>query len=91
MEEAGTWDTTTIIFSADHPYRHRDALDGHPVSRRVPFLVKLAGPERQQRYLPPFSALLTKNLILAILGGEISRPDQLPSWIDLHRTDYALD
>ena len=23
MEHAGTWDTTTMIFSADHPYRHR--------------------------------------------------------------------
>ncbi len=91
MEQAGTWDTTTIIFSADHPYRHRQALDGHPVSRRVPFLVKLAGPEKQQCYQAPFSALLTKNLILAILGGEISRPDQLPVWIDLHRADYAVD
>jgi hypothetical protein len=91
MEKAGTWDTTTVIFSADHPYRHREALDGHPVSRRVPFLVKLAGPERQQRYPATFSALLTKHLILAILGGEVSRPDQLPLWIDLHRTDYSLD
>jgi hypothetical protein len=91
MEQAGTWDTTTIIFSADHPYRHREVLDGHPVSRRVPFLVKLAGPERQQCYPATFSALLTKNLILAILGGEVSRPDQLPRWFDLHRTDYALD
>ena len=25
MEQAGVWDTTTVIFSADHPYRHRPA------------------------------------------------------------------
>ena len=42
MEQAGVWDTTTVIFSADHPFRHRPALDGHPVSRRFPTLVKMA-------------------------------------------------
>ena len=47
MEEAGVWDTTTVIFSADHPYRHRTTLDGHAVSRRVPYLVKMAGPQKQ--------------------------------------------
>ena len=45
MEQAGVWDTTTVIFSADHPFRHRSTLDGHPVSRRVPYLVKMAGPQ----------------------------------------------
>jgi hypothetical protein len=91
MEQAGTWDTTTVIFSADHPFRHRLSLDGHPVSRRVPFLVKLAGPEKQQLYQAAFSTLVTKKLILEILGGGISRPEQISSWIDLHRSDYALD
>ena len=66
MEQTGVWDTTTVIFSADHRYRHRTSLDGHPVSRRVPYLVKMAGPERQRQYTAPFSALLTKQLILAV-------------------------
>ena len=77
MEQAGVWDTTTVIF-LDHPFRHRPALDGHPVSRRVPYLVKMAGPQKQLRYDAPFSALLTKRLILAILSGELSRLDQIP-------------
>jgi hypothetical protein len=42
-------------------------------------------------YDTPFSALLTKKLILAILAGELSRPDEIPSWIDGHRADYRLD
>jgi hypothetical protein len=91
MEEAGVWDTTTVIFSADHPYRHRTALDGHAVSRRVPYLVKMAGPEKPLRYDAPFSALITKNLILAVLSGELSRPGDISHWIDCHRPDYALD
>ena len=91
MEQAGVWDSTTVIFSADHPYRHRPALDGHPVSRRIPYLVKLAGPRKPLGYDAPFSALLTKELILAILNGELARPEEIPSWIDGHRAEYKVD
>jgi len=91
MEQAGVWNTTTVIFSADHPFRHRTNLDGHPVSRRVPYLVKMAGPAEQLSYTAPFSALLTRKLIVAILSGELSRPAQISSWFDGHRADYQLD
>jgi arylsulfatase A-like enzyme len=91
MEHAGVWDTTTVILSADHPFRHRSSLDGRPSSQRVPYLIKMAGPQAALCYDTPFSALLTKKLILAILAGELSRPDEIPSWIDGHRADYRLD
>jgi hypothetical protein len=39
----------------------------------------------------PFSALLTKKLILAILSRELSRPEETPAWIDAHRALYRLD
>jgi arylsulfatase A-like enzyme len=91
MEQAGVWDQTTLIFSADHPFRHRTSLDGHPVSRRVPYLVKMAGSQQQSRYDAPFSALLTKKLILAILSGELSRPEEIPAWIEGRHADYKLD
>ena len=91
MEHAGVWDSTTVIFSADHPYRHRPALDGHAVSRRIPYLVKLAGPRKPLRYEAPFSALLTRKLILAVLNGELARPEEIPPWIDGHRGEYKLD
>jgi hypothetical protein len=51
----------------------------------------MAGPRKQLCYHAPFSALLTKSLILAILSGEVSRPEAIPSWIDGHRADYASD
>ena len=91
MEQAGVWDSTTVIFSADHSFRHRTGLDGHPVSRRVPYLVKMAGPQKQLSYGAPFSALLTRKLILAILSGELSRPEEIPSWLDGRHADYQLD
>jgi len=90
MEQAGVWDTTTLIFSADHPYRHRLALDGHQVSRHVPYLVKLAGPQTPVHYDAPFSALLTKELILAVLRGDLARAEDIPAWLDQHRGDYAV-
>ena len=91
MEQAGVWDSTTVIFSADHSFRHRASLDGHPVSRRVPYLVKMAGPQKQLSYGAPFSALLTRKLIQAILSGGLSRPEEIGSWIDARRADYRLD
>jgi hypothetical protein len=91
MEQAGVWDSTTVIFSADHSFRHRTGLDGHPVSRRVPYLVKMAGPQKQVSYGAPFSALLTRKLIQAILSGGLSRPEEIGSWIDARRADYRLD
>jgi hypothetical protein len=51
----------------------------------------MAGPQKHLLYNAPFSALLTKNLILAILSGELSRPGEISHWIDCHRPDYTLD
>jgi len=91
MEQAGVWDSTTVVLSADHPFRHHTALDGHPVGRRVPYLVKMAGPQKQLSYSAPFSALLTRKLILTILSGELTRAEDIPSWIEGHHADYRLD
>ncbi len=91
MEQAGTWDTTTVIVSADHPLRTRPGFDGHPVSRYVPFLVKLAGPAQAREYTAPFQTLLTKELILAMLRGEISRTEQLAAWVDAHRAEFPAE
>jgi arylsulfatase A-like enzyme len=91
MEQAGVWDSTTVIFSADHPYRHRAMLDGKPMSHRVPYLVKVAGPARAIQYKPPISALLTRRLILALLSGEVARPEELPRWFDVHRAGFLSE
>ena len=90
MERAGVWDGTTVICSADHPYRHREKLDGKPGSVNVPLLIKAAGQNEAIRYDTPFSALLTQKLILAFLGGELSRAGQIPAWLDTHRAEYPV-
>jgi hypothetical protein len=90
MEKAGTWDTTTVIFSSDHPYRHHDTLDGKSRSTTVPYLIKLAGQSQGFQYDKLFSAMLTGKLILACLSGELSRPGQVAAWLNVHGSDYPV-
>jgi hypothetical protein len=90
MEKAGTWDTTTVIFSADHPYRHHDTLDGKPRSTTVPYLIKMAGQSQGLQCDTQFSAILTGKLILACLRGELSRPEQVAGWLNAHHSDYPV-
>jgi hypothetical protein len=90
MEKAGAWDTTTVVFSSDHPYRHHDRLDGKPRPKTVPYLIKMAKQSQGFQYDKPFSAILTQKLILACLSGELSRPEQVAAWLDAHCSDYPI-
>ena len=74
MEEEGIWDKTNIIISADHASNLED--DGK-TDKRIPFIVKLAGQNRPVTYEPAFNTVVTQELVLAILRGEVSTPDEL--------------
>jgi hypothetical protein len=86
MERSGTWETTTVIATSDHPYAMRERVDGRPLNPRVPFLVKLAGQHEGLDYTGHFKTIHTGDLILAILHGEVSRTEDLVRWMDAHRT-----
>lgn len=90
MEQAGLWEGTTVIWSSDHPFRHRPALDGKTVSHRVPYLIKPAGVGQPVRYERPFSALMTRKLIEALLSREITRGGEIADWIDGHRIGLGV-
>jgi len=90
MEEAGVWNSTTVIFSSDHSFRHRQAMDGKAIARTVPFLVKTSGRPEPMRYDQQFSTLLTQQLILALLAGEVSHSGEIAKWVDAHRSDYPV-
>ena len=90
MERAGLWETTTIIVTSDHGFRNDAALDA-PINSHelrlplVPFLLKLPGRAQPLEYAPPFNTVLTRDLIQALLGGELSTSDDVASWLDRHR------
>ena len=101
MERAGTWEGTTVLISSDHWWRtdywrpvksssfwsEADALNqGEQVDHRIPFLIRLARQRTAFTYETPFNTVLTHDLILDIVNRKVSRPEQIPVWLDTHRT-----
>jgi arylsulfatase A-like enzyme len=98
-EAKGLWDDTVVVITSDHPARRSkwgekfDTLDeqqaavvGRKTDPRVPFLLKLRGQKDGVVYEPAFNTVLTADILLAILRGEISSVDSLKSWLDQHGT-----
>jgi arylsulfatase A-like enzyme len=81
METAGVWDSTTTLLSADHGHGDSDALDGKS-AYRVPFLLKLAGQTTRYDYNRRFNTVVTHDLILSILRGELQDPESVARWLD---------
>ena len=99
MEQAGIWDQTTVIISADHWWRSEmwsrgpfwtseDAAVAStgPMDHRIPFLLKVAGQQRQLHYDPGFNTIVTHNLVLALMRGEVSTAGEVAAWLDQHRS-----
>ena len=81
METSGQWDKTWLIVSTDHSYG--GALFGQ-YDMRVPFIVKPPGANGPINYAPKINTILTHDLILAILRGEITSQRELVPWLDEH-------
>lgn len=86
MEAAGQWDKTWIIVSADHSWRSSADFDGHR-DFRVPFFVKPPGPANPVLYSQQFNTILTHDLILAILRGQLANQQNVVDWLDAHRNE----
>jgi sulfatase-like protein len=84
MENAGTWEKTTVLFTSDHPYREAESLDGKS-DPRIPYLLKMASQNGGGVYAPPFNAVLTGDLLLAVLRGEVGSAAEVAAWLDRNR------
>ncbi len=96
LEAIGDWDRTTVLVSADHPYRPEWAswytgdfdnpktyaiTHGH-WQPYIPFLVKLPYQHHATLYTRSFNSIVSGNLLLAALQGKIQTPEQAVSWLD---------
>jgi hypothetical protein len=94
MENAGAWDDTWVLLSSDHWWRDAARYDGK-TDRRVPFIIKAPGKNESVTYGNRFNTLVTYQLIVSILKGELTDSTQLPQWLDTYRTDpppsYTLE
>jgi hypothetical protein len=92
LEQARTWDSTTILLTADHPLRvalwrsmHHTGLPSNvQQSARVPFLLKMAGEKQGVDYPHAIQTVVTKDLLLAIMNGKVTTAEQVGGWLESH-------
>lgn len=87
MDSAGLWDTTSVLLTSDHHLRNSGLLTGlSSEDRRVPFLLRLAGQSKPVVYRATFNTVLTSDLLLAVLKGELADHQGVAGWLDAHRS-----
>jgi hypothetical protein len=82
MEGANEWDSTAVLLLSDHRMRYRPAYLKEPADPRVPFILKLPGQTAAVAYDNPFNAMVTHDLVLALLRGELKTPREATAWLD---------
>lgn len=98
MEDAGTWDETIVLVTSDHSWRHelwrvtpfwtaedQEMLPGE-ADHRVPFMLKLMGQRRAVTYDAEFNTILTHDLLLGLLKGELTDPENVVNWLERRRS-----
>ena len=83
MEQAGQWDRSWVIVSSDHWWRDARGYDGQ-LDYHVPFILKAPGKNRPMIYDKPLNTVISKDLVLAILGKDISTLPDAVTWLDTH-------
>ncbi|HZT28833.1 MAG TPA: alkaline phosphatase family protein [Bryobacteraceae bacterium] len=93
IEQATLWDRTALLVSADHGWRthlwrgrpgwtaEEEAVAGPLNPLAVPFLVHLPGGRSTQDCSLPFNTVISRPLIMDILRGRITAPEQIPAWL----------
>jgi hypothetical protein len=80
MEKSGQWDKTWLLISADHSWRKSSGYDGRS-DHRIPFILKPPGHASAISYAPLLNTVVTKDLILALLRGEVRDLPAAETWL----------
>jgi hypothetical protein len=98
LQEKGMWDQATVLVSSDHWWRlgfwkserfwtsEEADVTGGRIDYRVPFILKLKNERQPITYEHGFNTVVTHDLLLAVLRGELSSADDVTGWLDRHRT-----
>ena len=99
LEAKGLWDSTTVLVTSDHWWRtgywkkhsswtpEDEASLEDTLDRRVPFILKMAGTkEPGLSYESPFNTVLTHDLLLTVLRGEVTDTNGAAAWLETHRS-----
>jgi len=98
MERAGLWEDTVVLVSSDHWWRtdiwpkiqswtkEEQAVMSKSADYRVPFILKLKRQRASVIYQPSFNTVLSQDLLLALMRGELSAPTDVTAWLDRRRS-----
>lgn len=81
LERAAKWDSSIVVVTADHWWRLAEPVNGQQ-DQRIPFMIKLAGQKEGMEYQKPFNTVLSRQLLLEILRGNLTSPSDVAAWID---------
>jgi Sulfatase len=99
LESAGLWDRTSVLITADHGFRpdmwrgrygwtqNMERISAKGTSRLVPFILKLAGKQDHVVVDRSFSNMVSADLAMAVLSGQISTASQAADWIERRAGD----
>jgi len=96
MEQAGVWESSVVIVSADHWWRteevwkqgpdwrmeEQQAVAGHAPDHRVPFIIKLPGNADPIVYEKPLNTVISRRMVMAFLKGQLSTSKDLTTWLE---------
>jgi len=96
LERAGLWNQTSVLITTDHGLRptnwaghlgwtaQLDRLTEDQAPRYVPLILKLAGQEQAAVVDKTFSNVLSADLILAVLAGDVTTSAEAAAWLNQH-------
>jgi hypothetical protein len=91
LEASGTGKHTTVVVSSDHSFRYHlwaagmtkeDKAALAEPDTRVPFLIRFPGEHAPVKYEAEFNTVVTGELIMAILRGEVAEPAAAARWLE---------
>ena len=81
LEASGLAARTAVIVTSDHHWRRSAKQYDGITDIRVPFIVYFPGQPQGRKYAAAFDTIVTKSLILAILDGSVTTPEQAAAFI----------
>jgi hypothetical protein len=87
LEGSGLQEKTAVVLTSDHGFRSARALGTAP-DRRVPYLLRLGGAGVE--YARPLDTIVTRELVGAILRGEVTDTAQAALWLDRRSSEEQI-
>ena len=81
LENAGLWESTTVLVTADHPWRKAKKYTGK-VDSRVPLLLKATHQQEAIVFEHEFPPMRIKDLVLRILDGHLVDLNTITTWLE---------